>query len=59
MEMCWCCSHDEVWENEKYGGIGGVALGGTILLKARMLDQMPSTHTIDNNAINNDIKKLV
>ena len=57
MEMCWCCGHDEVRDNEESGGVDGIALAGTISLKTLTLDGMPSMHTNDNNAINDVIKK--
>ena len=57
MEMCWCCDHDEVRHNEESGGVDGIVLRGTISLKAQTLDGMPSTHAIDNNAIDGIIKK--
>jgi hypothetical protein len=55
--MCWCCGHDDVRDHEESGGIDRIDLRGTISLKTQTLDQMSSTHTMDNNAINDAIKK--
>jgi hypothetical protein len=56
MVMCWCCGHDEVCDNEEFGGIDSVALAGTILPKTQTLNRMPSMHNDDNSAIKN-VKK--